>query len=324
MTWNVRSLRVCGAVACAVAVASFLSGCSINRLAVRAVSGVLTGGGGSGAFGRDDDPELVAQALPFALKLYESLLDADPQNPALLLATGSAFTMYGYAFVQAPADLLPDEETDRQAAEVARARRLFLRGRDYVFKALELKYPGKFMAYVDHALTQGVDLVKELSFESPKDVDYLYWAAASWMAAVSAAQFDMSLIVTVPKAVAMIRKVLALNDAYGAGGAHDLLVSYYGAGLDPDPNWKQRAKEHYEKAVALSGGKKAGMHISYAMAVTVGDQDIAAFRALMDKALAVDLAADPDGKLENVIAQRKARWLLDHIDKYFLSPEEEQ
>jgi predicted anti-sigma-YlaC factor YlaD len=307
-------------VACA---ALLLGGCSINRLAVRAVSGVLTGSGGSGAFGRDDDPQLVGDALPFALKLYESLLDADPRNPALLLATGSAYTMYAFGFVQAPADLLPDEEVDRQAAEIARARKLFLRGREFVFRALEIKYPGRFRSYVTRELTGGEDLVEALEFANPRDIDYFYWAAASWMAAVSASQFDLSLIVTVPKAIAMARKVLAWNEAYGAGSVHDLMVSYYGSGLDPDPKWKDRAREHYERAIELSSGNKAGMHLSYAMAVMVPEQDVEGFRALMAKALAVDLNSAPDGRLENVIAQRKAHWLLQNIEKYFLIPEEE-
>ncbi len=299
-----------------------LPGCSINRLAVRAVAGMLSGGGGAGAFGRDDDPVLVGQALPFALKLYESLLDVDPKNAQLLLATGSAYTMYAYAFVQAPAELLPDAEVERQAAEIARARHLLLRGREYVFKALDIKYPGAFRAFVDGEVNPG-DALAQLSFARPDDIDYLYWAAASWMAAVSASQFDMSLIVSVPKAVALIRKVLEWDDGYGVGGVHDLLVSYYGAGLDPDPNWKQRAREHFERAIELSGGRKAGMYVSYALAVTVSDQDVDSFTRLLEAALAVDTTARPDDRLENVIAQRKARWLLDNVDRYFLLPEDE-
>lgn len=318
-----RGLHRARAVAGSLVVAVLLvTGCSINRLAVKAISGVLTGGGGAGAFGRDDDPELVGDALPFALKLYESLLDADPGNPELLLATGSAYTMYAYAFVQAPAELLPDDELDRQNAEIRRARKLLLRARDFVFRALEIKYPGRFMKFVNRELTAGADGAGELDFARSRDIDYFYWAAASWMAAVSAAQFDLSLIVTVPKAIALARKVLSWDDGYGAGSVHDLLVSYYGAGLDPDPQWKARAREHYERALELSGGRRAGMHLSYAMAVAVPEQDVEGFTALMGKALSVDLDADPDGRLENVIAQRRARWLLGNIEKYFLLPEE--
>jgi hypothetical protein len=40
--------------------------------------------------------------------------------------------------------------------------------------------------------------------------------------------------------------------------------------------------------------------------------------ALLHKALAVDLEADPEHRLMNLIAQRRARWLLERIDELFL------
>ena len=49
-------------------------GCGyIKGKAVGMVADTLASGGDT--FTRDDDPDLVGQALPFALKLYESLLD---------------------------------------------------------------------------------------------------------------------------------------------------------------------------------------------------------------------------------------------------------
>ena len=120
-----------------------VSGCSINRLAVRAVAGMLSGGGGGGgdAFTSEDDPELVGDALPFAMKLYESLLAADPENADLLLATGRIFVMYANAYVQTPADMLEPSEVEKQAAMRVRAKRLFLRAREYVLRGLELRGP---------------------------------------------------------------------------------------------------------------------------------------------------------------------------------------
>ena len=42
-----------------------------------------------------------------------------------------------------------------------------------------------------------------------------------------------------------------------------------------------------------------------------------AWGARLEKALAVDVDADPD-RLANVIAQRRARWLLKNMDQLFL------
>jgi len=47
-------------------------------------------------------------------------------------------------------------------------------------------------------------------------------------------------------------------------------------------------------------------------------QNSAEFQSLLEKALAVDPDADPDNRLANLAAQRRARWLLNHIDELFL------
>ncbi len=97
----------------------FAASCSINRFAVRTVAGFLAGSGQGTVFTGDDDPELVGDALPFALKTYESLLEADPSNAPLALATGRAFVSYAFAFVQAPADELPVEQVDEQQRDAS-------------------------------------------------------------------------------------------------------------------------------------------------------------------------------------------------------------
>ena len=47
-------------------------------------------------------------------------------------------------------------------------------------------------------------------------------------------------------------------------------------------------------------------------------QNAVEFRWLLEKALEVDPDADLDNRLANLVAQRRARWLLKHIDELFL------
>ena len=54
------------------------SGCSVKRLAINRVGDALTGSGTT--FASDDDPELVKAAVPFSLKLMESLLAESPRH----------------------------------------------------------------------------------------------------------------------------------------------------------------------------------------------------------------------------------------------------
>src|SRR3974377_122273 len=93
------------------------SGCSIRRTAVNKLGDALASGGTT--FASDDDPELVKAAVPFSLKLMESLLSENPRHEGLLLAACSGFTEYAYAFVQEDAD--ETEDKDLAAAEEMRA-----------------------------------------------------------------------------------------------------------------------------------------------------------------------------------------------------------
>jgi predicted anti-sigma-YlaC factor YlaD len=52
--------------------------------------------------------------------------------------------------------------------------------------------------------------------------------------------------------------------------------------------------------------------------VSVPAQDLEEFRELLDRALAVDPDAVPSARLANLIAQKRARFLLHHVEDYFL------
>src|SRR5512140_1761807 len=60
-----------------------LAGCSVEKLALKKVAGMLTGPSGADVFSSDNDPDFVGQALPFAIKLPESLLGSLPDHPRL-------------------------------------------------------------------------------------------------------------------------------------------------------------------------------------------------------------------------------------------------
>ena len=103
-----------------LAFAAATSGCSIKKIAVNKLGDSLASGGTT--FASDDDPDLVGEALPFSLKLMESLLAESPQHRGLLLAASSGFTQYAFVYVQVPA-----EETEGQ--DLAKADYLRMRAR---------------------------------------------------------------------------------------------------------------------------------------------------------------------------------------------------
>ena len=291
-----------------------LLGCSLKRLAVNSVAGMLSSSGSSTVFTGEDDPQLVADALPFAMKLYESLLAETPENTALLLATGSMFAMYANAFVQTPAGMLPETEYPQRQEAMVRAKRLYLRGRDYCLKALELRHPG-----LQARLEAGDPAALEKT--GAEDVPYLYWTAASWMGAFSAEPFDMEMLLTLSRPLALMARAFQLEEGYGKGAIHEFYISVYGSLPVSLGGSREKARLHFSRAVELAGGLTAGPYVALATSVSIPTQNSSEYRDLLGQALAVDLDSSPENRLVNLLSQRKARWLLAHIEDYFLLEE---
>lgn len=294
-----------------------LSACSIEDFAVRKISDMLSASGGDSlVFTGEEDPELLGDALPFALKVYEILLERDPENTDLLLTTGQAFMLYAYAFVLTPAEMLPEESYEQSLQMKARAKKLFLRGRGYVLDALEIRHPGFRSAM------NGEEWRAAIAATTEEDMPYLYWTGSAWLGAFSADSFDMELMVSLPRAVGLLDRVYEMEPDYDNGGLHELYVSYYGSLPESMGGGEDKARYHFERALELTQGNKAGTYVALATAVTVPKQDYGEFKELLGKALAVDLDAAASYRLQNVLSQRKAEWLLEHADDYFLVTEE--
>lgn len=288
------------------------AGCSLKKFAVNQVGNALAGGGTT--FSSDEDPELVRAAVPFSLKLMESLLAESPRHKGLLFATASGFTQYAYAFVQMDADELEDRDLAAAAALRDRARRLYLRARDYGLRGLEARHRGFREAL-------GRDCRAAVVVARNRDVPLLYWTAASWGAAISLSKDDPGRVAEIPQMEALLDRALALDPDWDAGAIHSFLITYEMArqGATGDP--AERSRRHFERALALSGGRLAGPLVSFAEAVCVQKQDLQQFDDLLAKALAIDADASPEHRLVNLVMQRRARWLVARREDLFLIPE---
>lgn len=294
-----------------------VSSCSLNQLAVNVLADTLSGDGGGSVFTSDDDPELVGDALPFALKLYEIILGQSPDHDGLLFSTGNGFISYANAFVATPATMLPNSQWREKEAAKIRAKNLYLRGRTHLLNGLEVRHPGFLEAL------ENDDFSGHLAEMTEDDVPFLYWSAAGWVAAFALNAFDLELGFTVPQALALANRALELDETYGQGTIHDLLMQYHAsvpANMGGDAT---RVEYHHKRALEISDGTLAGQFITYAEAVVIKQQNADLFIELMEQALAIDPDDYPDSRLVNVLAQRKASWYLEHIEEFFLLDLEE-
>ncbi len=290
--------------------ALLLSGCaSPRKIAINMVGDALAGTGTT--FAADPDPELVKEAVPFGLKLMEALLAETPEHKDLLLAATSGFTQYAYAFVEPKADKIEDVDFDAAEATRARARKLYLRARDYGLRSLEVRHKG----ISQRLLT---DPTAAVAATGKKDVPNLYWTAAAWGAAISLGLDDPELVADMPAIEAMIDRALDLDEDYEAGAIHTFLITYemIRQGTAGEP--ADRARKHFDRALELSGGQQAGPYVALAESVSVETQNKQEFNELLEKALEVDVDARPEWRLLNIVMQRRARWLQSRTEDLFL------
>jgi len=293
-----------------LAVSVLLAACSIQRYAIRSVGDALASSGS--VFEADDDPVLIGEALPFSLKLIESLLAAEPEHRGLLLAAARGYLLYSYAYVDRPADELRFEEFSRTRELRARARKLYLRAHGYGSRALALDYPG----LPEELVADPAAAMLRVGQRPARDVATLYWTAAALGLAISVSRNDAALLARLPEVEAMLGRALELEPAWNDGALHEFAMSLASAGvteLDASD-----VETHYREALSLSEGARAGVYVSYVEAVAIPHQDREQFISLLQQALEVDVDRKPEQRLLNVIAQERAQWLLEHIDEFIL------
>jgi predicted anti-sigma-YlaC factor YlaD len=291
-----------------LALAVLLPGCSIRSIAVNKIGDALAESGSN--FAADDDPELVGDAIPFGLKTMEGLLESAPRHKGLLLAASSGFVQYAYGWVQMEGDMTEATDLARATELRERARKLYLRARDYGLRGLEVDFPGLREALVR-------DPKAALARTKKVHVPLLYWTAMGWGGAMSLKVNDSEVSVDQPIVEALARRALELDEGWGLGSIHEFFISWESAHASVGGSM-EKAREHFEKAIRFSKGRRAFPYLTYAESVCVAKQDKAQFREMLDKALAIDVSRPDDQRLANLLAQKRARWQLGRVDELFI------
>jgi len=295
----------------ALLAAPFLHGCSVRKFAINKLGDSLANSGTT--FASDEDPEFVGQAVPFSLKLIEGLLAESPKHRGMLFAAASGFTQYSYGWVQEPADETEETDLDKANEMHMRARKLYLRAKEYGMRGLEAKHRN-FAARLKENPAEALRGMKQA------DVPLLYWTALPWGAAIALSKDHPELVAQQPQIEALIDRAYALDPDYEHGAIDQFLISYEGARQGAEGDFAARCKEHFDRAVRLSEGHLASPYVSYAETVSQQKQNRPEFDRLLHKALAVNLDEKPEWRLSNLIMQRRARWLLAREDQLFFEP----
>lgn len=260
------------------------------------------------AFARDNDPEFVRLAAPSTLKMVEMLLDEEPSHRGLLMTACSGFTQYAYGFLHVEAEM-SEPPTGAPAQQLkSRGTAMYARARAYCGRVLEVRHPRAREEL-------GRDPGPLLAAAARADVPALYWTAVAWGGELSLADTQLMRLGELAAVRALLSRALELDEAWESGAIHEALIAFDGLPLLLGGN-AARARAHFNRAVALSNGESALAYVTMAASVAQPAGDRAQFERLLRAALAID-DARPSLRLSNLIAQKRAKYLLSRIDRVF-------
>ncbi|MGK0180274.1 MAG: hypothetical protein ACI8PD_002080, partial [Nitrospinales bacterium] len=188
-------------------ITTFLYGCSSRRLAVQATLPLISSQIISMQEERDAD--LAEKAIPASLKMLEGLAKEDPENIWILQKLAEGFCGYAFSFLE-------DSEPDRASG-------LFLRGKDYAFRALEIQSNGK--AWRGLSLDEWS---KRLAEVTPLEQPALFWAGQCWGSWLSLNLDSVEAFSSLPRIDGMMNRAVELDPDFHYAGPHLFLGAYYG------------------------------------------------------------------------------------------------
>lgn len=276
---------------------AFLSGCASivgkasDKLAAQLGSAVLD----------SDDPATVRDGLPAYLLLLDGLAadeaSDDEAKASLLFAAAELNGAYAGNFT---------------GDDPVRARRL---------AAKALAYARRGTCAQDRVLCTAIDkdvdtFAAAVAAAPDKDIAGMYGLAAAWVGFLQANSDDWGAIADLPKVEALLERVVAIDPRHARGMPHVYLGVLNSLRPESIGGKPALAREHFEAAIAQSGGRNlvAKTLMAQYYARLLFDQE------LHDRLLSEVLAADPREPgftLSNVLAQERAKALVESGKDYF-------
>lgn len=283
-------------VAALLAAWGFASGCALlRRGAARVISPMATQL--SEGFMHQSDVDLVREGAPAFLLILDSLAEAHPDNPAVLIAAAEAQVAYATGFI--------DKE------QKARSKGMYFKAKTYGLRALARNK--RFARALDGKQDE---FEQSLRGFKKADAGALFTTASAWVMWIIASADSPAALGGMPKVLAMMDRVRELDPGIRNGGV-DLFYGIYhtvlplGGGRD-----LEKARAHFERSIEIAGPDYLLTRVTFAefYARYAFDQ------ALFEDSLKQVLEADPQVPaftLMNAVAQKRAQALLDQIDELF-------
>jgi tetratricopeptide (TPR) repeat protein len=284
-------------------------GCEVRRVAVSELAPTLARG--ARAMESEPDLEVAKSAIPTTLKQTEGLLETAPNDRVLLESAAQGSLEYAFGILLDQLEALPPSAHEERRVLISRATKMYDRA---------LVYSGRSLAQLDkqfpNALGGDLDSLRAASARIDKrGARALLFAGMSIASAADLDRGDFSRLVDLPKAIVLLERAHELDpDDFHAGAAMTLGLVYASPAMAGSRDLSQK---YFDEAIRRTGGKFLLIQGLMARTLFVDRGDRQAFRATLQKILDTPENVNPDSRLPNLLARRRAARDLAREHEFF-------
>lgn len=292
--------------------ASTEAGCSLNSFAADSAGGIA-------AESVDRmrgfwDYEIAGQGNAAGIMQLEGLYGFSPNNEELALTLAASYVGYAFGWVEVQAERAEDAGNYAAAARLRhRAELLYTRARNVALDVMRDRDDG-----IDRALEGKPKQLKAYlaeHYDDPEeDVAPLFWLASSWGALLGMSE-DPSLAMDLPAIIALVERVVALDEGFEGAGALVFLAGFNSQFPAEFGGSAERGKEYFERALQITGRRAHQVQLNYARFYAVTTNDKALYVSLLNEIVAAKDQGN-DVRLANKIARIRAELLLSKLDQF--------
>ena len=276
-------------------ISSVLSGCSMKKIAVAQVAGLMEDG--FATYMKETDTLLVRDSMAANLKFIEAMLENDPDNSDLQLLACQGFASYAFSFI---------EEHNPE-----RAKKLYQRAQNYGFAMLKHRH------LVPDAIYDLDAWDKILSQADEDDVPSIFWTAFAWGGKIQLDRESPSSLADIPFVIRLVEQTAILDPTYWFAGPDTFLGFYHGNVPKPIGGKPELSKQHFESALQLTDRNFLMIQVLYARSYAIQVQDRNLYNALLSEVIESSKDVLPEAALSNAIAREKAKKLIKQSDDFF-------
>ena len=300
-----------------LALALLTTGCEGFLTSFAAGSTVRVFRRASPAVQRFADIELAETAIPGSIATMEGLMLIQTDSEVIHEILARSYASLGFGFLEDHMEQAMVEDNEARADHYrARATAAYLRSRAISFEMMSLWEPDD--GGVEGHVRRGPDAFRRYlsQFDQENQGGQLFWAAYAWARYISLHTDDPNALADLPFVVALADRAKALDHTYNDYAPHALVGGLAGAAPAQLGGHPEIARQELETAIAATHRHNLMYMVLEARMVAVAVQDRALYRRLLQEVIdAGDL--DPNLRLNNLIAKRRATRYLAQIDDLF-------